>query len=105
MSHGFREKICVIRVVCGLSYSALEVHNMRFALSILLLSFVLLAVSTLAQTPVPSFTVDQILGFPSPENLIAAPAGSAIAWTFNERGVRNVYVADAPRFEARRITS
>ena len=58
-----------------------------------------------AQQPPPrSFTVDQILGFPSPENLTASPVGSTIAWTFNERGVRNIYVADAPSFEPRRIT-
>jgi dipeptidyl aminopeptidase/acylaminoacyl peptidase len=49
--------------------------------------------------------VDQILGFPSPENLIASPVGSTIAWTFNERGVRNIYVANGPGFEARRVTS
>jgi dipeptidyl aminopeptidase/acylaminoacyl peptidase len=51
------------------------------------------------------FTVDQILGFPSPENLVASPVGSAIAWTFNERGIRNIYVAEGPSFAARRITS
>src|SRR5262245_55548299 len=57
------------------------------------------------QTASRPFTVDQILGFPSPENLVAAPAGSTIAWTFNERGARNVYVASGPAFEARRVTS
>jgi dipeptidyl aminopeptidase/acylaminoacyl peptidase len=51
------------------------------------------------------YTVEQVLGFPSPENLVASPAGSTIAWTFNERGVRNIYVADGPGFEARRITA
>src|SRR5687767_13329729 len=51
------------------------------------------------------FSVEQILSFPSPENLVASPVGATIAWTFNERGVRNIYVADGPRFEARRITS
>ena len=30
--------------------------------------------------------------------------GSTIAWTFNERGVRNIYVADGPAFEPRRLT-
>jgi dipeptidyl aminopeptidase/acylaminoacyl peptidase len=56
------------------------------------------------QTAQRSFTVDQILGFPSPENLIASPAGSTIAWTFNERGARNIYVADGPSFQPRQIT-
>ena len=58
-----------------------------------------------AQTAYAQFSVDQILGFPSPENLIASPVGSTIAWTFNERGVRNIYVADGPAFAARRLTS
>ena len=52
-----------------------------------------------------NFTVEQILSFPSPENLVASPAGTMIAWTFNERGVRNVYVAEGPAFEARKITT
>src|SRR5436309_5624565 len=63
------------------------------------------AASSAQQTAAPrSFTVGQILGFPSPENLVASPVGSTIAWTFNERGVRNIYVASAPGFEARRVT-
>ena len=52
-----------------------------------------------------AFTLDQLMGYPFPENLIAAPAGGRIAWTFNERGVRNVYVADAPGFTPRKVTS
>src|SRR5215831_9852046 len=51
------------------------------------------------------FTVEQILGFPSPDNLVASPTGSTIAWTFNERGVRNIYAAAGPAFEARKVTS
>lgn len=51
------------------------------------------------------FTVDQILSLPQPDNLMASPAGSTIAWTFNERGVRNIYVADGPAFAARRLTA
>lgn len=31
--------------------------------------------------------------------------GAAIAWTFNERGLRNVYFAGGPDFTARRLTS
>ena len=59
-----------------------------------------------AQTPAPApaFTVEQILSLPTPDNLIASPAGSTIAWTFNERGVRNIYIADGPAFTARKLT-
>jgi len=58
-----------------------------------------------AQPASAQFSVDQILGFPSPENLVASPMGSTIAWTFNERGVRNIYVAEGPAFAARKVTS
>src|SRR5436190_6214010 len=52
-----------------------------------------------------SYTMEQVLGFPSPENLVASPTGATIAWTFNERGARNIYVASGPSFEARKITA
>src|SRR5215831_17002073 len=71
---------------------------------------VLAACSTIvlaAQTPPASapFTVEQILSLPTPDNLIASPVGSTIAWTFNERGVRNIYAADAPDFAPRKLTT
>ena len=58
----------------------------------------------LAQAPAPQFTVEQVLTYPFPDNLTASPVGSLIAWTFNERGARNIYVAQGPEFAARRIT-
>ena len=77
----------------------------RRVIVLALLLSVPLAATSLQQTSPPSpFTVEQILGFPSPENLVASPVGSTIAWTFNERGVRNVYVADGPSFLPRRLT-
>ncbi len=80
--------------------------RIRAALAFWLLLFVPVAARPGQQDrPAPKFTVEQILGFPSPENLVASPVGAAIAWTFNERGVRNIYVAEAPGFEARRVTA
>src|SRR5262245_21979872 len=62
-------------------------------------------VNSVAQAPSPtSFTIEQVLSLPTPDNLIASPVGSTIAWTFNERGVRNIYVAEGPNFSARRLT-
>src|SRR5437764_23949 len=60
----------------------------------------------LAQTPAAPapFTAEQVLSLPTPDNLIASPASSRIAWTFNERGVRNIYVADGPDFSPRKLT-
>ena len=51
-----------------------------------------------------AFTLDQVLSYPFPDNLVAAPKSATIAWTFNERGARNIYIAEAPDFTARRIT-
>jgi dipeptidyl aminopeptidase/acylaminoacyl peptidase len=57
------------------------------------------------QSTPPAFSVEQILSLPTPDNLTASPVGATIAWTFNERGVRNIYIADAPDFAPRRLTS
>ncbi len=52
-----------------------------------------------------SFTVEQIKSYPFPNELTASSAGSRIAWAFNERGARNVWVAEGPDFKPRRLTS
>jgi hypothetical protein len=52
-----------------------------------------------------SFTVEQIKGYPFPNELTASATGSRIAWAFNERGARNVWVAEGPDFKARRLTN
>ncbi len=57
-----------------------------------------------APSPSASFALEHVLDFPFPDHLIAAPSGSTIAWTFAERGVRNIYVAAGPDFKARRLT-
>ena len=50
------------------------------------------------------FTLEQVFSAPFPTSLTASPDGSRIAWVFDERGARNVWVADAPDFEGRRAT-
>ncbi|HTI36555.1 MAG TPA: prolyl oligopeptidase family serine peptidase [Vicinamibacterales bacterium] len=57
-----------------------------------------------AQSPTAGFTLDQVMNYPFPDNLVAAPAAGRIAWTLEERGVRNIYVADAPEFTPRKVT-
>src|SRR5438477_278710 len=49
------------------------------------------AVLTQTSSAPAAFTIEQVLSLPTPDNLIASPTGSTIAWTFNERGVRNIY--------------
>jgi Tol biopolymer transport system component len=52
-----------------------------------------------------AFTLEQVKSYPFPNELTAARTGSRIAWAFNERGARNVWVAEGPQFAARRLTA
>ncbi len=68
--------------------------------SVLLLLFTSLLT---AQTPSP-FSLEQVLSSPFPTNLVAAQQTGRIAWLFATKGEHNVWVADAPNFEAHAIT-
>ena len=62
----------------------------------------LAACATAQQAP---FTLDQVLGFAFATELTASPTGARVAWVVNLRGVRNIMVAEAPRYQARQITA
>src|SRR4051812_33753515 len=55
--------------------------------------------------PASSFTLEQVKSYPFPNELTAAATGGRIAWALNEQGRRNVWVADAPDYRARQLTS
>jgi hypothetical protein len=57
------------------------------------------------QQAVSPVTLEQILSSPFPRSLSSAPSGGAVARVFNDRGVRNIWIATAPSFAARRLTS
>src|ERR1039457_6217187 len=52
------------------------------------------------------FTLEQVLSSPFPTGLVAATHGNRVAWVFDAKGVRNVWVADGPDFAhtARQVT-
>src|SRR5260221_9516099 len=52
-----------------------------------------------------SVSIETLLSAPFVENLVAAKSGNRLAWTLNEQGKRNVWVAEGPDFAARRLTS
>jgi Tol biopolymer transport system component len=52
-----------------------------------------------------SFTLDQVMSPPFPDELVAAPRGGAVAWVFNARGARNIWVAAPPDYRGKAITS
>ncbi|UCF35979.1 MAG: prolyl oligopeptidase family serine peptidase [Acidobacteriota bacterium] len=64
---------------------------------VLLLSFGLLQAG-------PSFTLEEVLSAPFPSDLTAAPVGEKVAWVFDAQGKRNVWLAEGPDFQARRLT-
>ena len=50
-------------------------------------------------------SLEELLSAPFPENLKAAKKSNRVAWTFNQEGKRNIWVAEGPAFQARRLTS
>ena len=50
------------------------------------------------------FTIERALGYPYPYGLTAAAHAARIAWVFDARGSRNVWVADGPEFSGRQVT-
>ena len=50
-------------------------------------------------------SLEQYLGAPFASELTAAPSGGKVVWILNERGARNLWVAAAPDYKGRRLTS
>jgi dipeptidyl aminopeptidase/acylaminoacyl peptidase len=69
---------------------------------LLLLLVVCLAPRAWAQK---SVTLEELMSAPFPDNLTAAKTGDRVAWTFDQEGKRNIWVAEGPSFAARRLTS
>src|SRR5881398_1316225 len=53
----------------------------------------------------PAFTIEQVMSAPFPDEISAAPAGGAVAWVFNARGARNIWVAAPPDYRGKAVTS
>src|SRR5438046_1783458 len=52
-----------------------------------------------------SFTVRQVMSAPFATAPLAAPTGAKVAWLENDEGKRNIWVAEAPDWTGRKITS
>lgn len=75
---------------------------MKLHLHFLSLLFCVFSPASLAQT---GPRLEAIKSYPFPNELATAATGSRIAWVFNEQGQRNIYVAEGPDFNARRLTN
>ncbi len=69
------------------------------------IGLVLAACPSAAAAQTSPFTLEQVMSAPFATNLAAAATGERLAWTLNERGRRNVWVAEGPQFTARRLTN
>ncbi|HUE00199.1 MAG TPA: prolyl oligopeptidase family serine peptidase [Bryobacteraceae bacterium] len=58
--------------------------------------------SACAQTP---FTLEQVMSAPFPSAPAVSPSGGRIAWVYNARGVRNIWVAEPPAYRGHSVTS
>lgn len=50
-------------------------------------------------------TLEQLRGYAFPADLVAAKKGTQVAWSVDDRGRRNVWVASGPDFAARQLTT
>ena len=83
----------------------LERRCVRSAVALLSIVVVATLIPVPQKAASQSFTIEQIKSYPFPNELTASATGSRIAWAFNERGARNVWVAEGPDFKARRLTN
>src|SRR5258707_2691713 len=51
-----------------------------------------------------SFTLEQVMSSPFPSELTVSKRGDRIAWAFDAEGKRNIWIAEAPAFNARQLT-
>lgn len=60
--------------------------------------------AAVAASKADNFTLPQALAFPFVSDLVTDRAGTRMAWVRISGGVRNIWVADAPRFTPRQVT-
>jgi dipeptidyl aminopeptidase/acylaminoacyl peptidase len=82
----------------------------RVALAVCVVGQLGAAIPSNAQTqaqsqPAKPFTLEQVLSAPFAADLVAAKKANRVAWILDDNGKRNIWVAEAPVFQARRLTS
>ena len=52
-----------------------------------------------------SFSIEEILSAPFPSDLTAAPTGDRVAWVQDKEGIRSLWTAAGPSYQARRVVA
>ncbi len=50
------------------------------------------------------FSLEAVMSSAFPSNLVASPRRDVVAWVFNWRGQRNIWIAEGPDYKARQLT-
>lgn len=72
--------------------------------SIKRLAGALLCVAAVHAATAGDFSMQQVLSYPYPSELVASEQGGKVAWVENQRGLRNIWVAGAPDYAPRQVT-
>ena len=66
----------------------------RIGAVVALSALFIIATANAAAAQAPSFTIEAALSAPFPSGLVASPAGGRVAWIFDDKGSRNIWVAE-----------
>src|SRR5579884_3128616 len=50
------------------------------------------------------FSLEQVMSAPFPSELTVSHTSGKVAWILDEKGARNIWVAEAPDYKGRRLT-
>ncbi len=77
-------------------------HKFTFRKFCFLIFSLMLIIAFAAQAG--NFSMEDVMSYPFPSGLAAAKHADRIVWTFNEKGKRNLFVAEGPNYRARKLT-
>ncbi|MBT0812668.1 S9 family peptidase [Litoribacter ruber] len=66
--------------------------------------FLILLTFFIGKLSAQDFTMEQVTAYPFPSELTTCSGSDKMAWALNEQGKRNIYVAEGPDFEPRKLT-
>lgn len=70
----------------------------------LVIPALILVLVWVVQAEPAAYSLKNVMSYMFPGNLVYSPAGDKVAWVFNDRGVRNIWFAEAPEYKARPLT-
>ena len=78
----------------------------RWIRAALAIAIVFVGIPSLRAEPAQArtFSLEEVLSAPFPSDLVAGP-GARVAWVFDSKGARNVWIAEPPDYRGRAVTS